>query len=165
MKITPRDKILSRQKARELGEKLRKEGKVIVFTNGCFDILHRGHIEYLEYAKSQGDVLVVGINDDDSVRRLKGKNRPVNKLQDRMYVLAALYMVDFIIPFSQDTPYELIKEVKPHILVKGGDYEPHDVVGKDIVESYGGKIIIAPYKEGYSTSHLLNKIKKEEKSL
>lgn len=161
MKITPRDKILKRTDAHNLGEKLRREGKLIVFTNGCFDILHRGHIEYLEYAKSQGDVLIVGINDDESVRRLKGHKRPVNKLEDRMYILASLYMTDFIIPFSEDTPYELIKEIRPHIIVKGGDYKPENVVGKDIVESYGGKVIIAPYKKGYSTSSLLDKIKKE----
>ncbi len=155
----PEQKILERSQAKELGVSLRREGKVIVFTNGCFDLLHRGHVEYLYFARSQGDVLIVGVNTDDSLRRLKGSNRPVNTLQDRLYVLAALECVDYVIPFHEDTPYELIKEIQPDVLVKGKDYRPDEVVGRDIVESRGGKLVLADYKEGYSTTELIRKIK------
>ena len=155
----PEQKILERSQAKELGVSLRREGKVIVFTNGCFDLLHRGHVEYLYFARSQGDVLIVGVNTDDSLRRLKGSNRPINTLQDRLYVLAALECVDYVIPFHEDTPYELIKEIQPDVLVKGKDYRPDEVVGRDIVESRGGKLVLADYKEGYSTTKLIRKIK------
>ncbi len=155
----PEQKILERSQAKELGVSLRREGKVIVFTNGCFDLLHRGHVEYLYFARSQGDVLIVGVNTDDSLRRLKGSNRPINTLQDRLYVLAALECVDYVIPFHEDTPYELIKEIQPDVLVKGKDYRPDEVVGRDIVESRGGKLVLADYKEGYSTTELIRKIK------
>lgn len=133
--------------------------KKIVFTNGCFDILHRGHVEYLYFAKAQGDVLVVAVNSDDSVRRLKGEGRPVNNLEDRMTVLSALEMVDYVTFFEEDTPYEIISKLKPHIIVKGGDYKPEEVVGKDVVESYGGKVVIAPFVKGYSTTYILRRRK------
>ncbi len=131
----------------------------IVFTNGCFDLLHRGHVEYLSFAKTQGDVLIVAVNSDDSVRRLKGEGRPVNNLEDRMTVLSALEMVDYVTFFEEDTPYEIISKLKPHIIVKGGDYKPEEVVGKDVVESYGGKVVIAPFVKGYSTTDILRRRK------
>ncbi len=155
-------KIVDRDRLSSILEDERQHGKKIVFTNGCFDILHRGHVEYLEYAKTLGDILVIGVNTDESVKRLKGKERPVNKLSDRMYLLAALYMTDYITSFHEDTPYNLIKELKPMILVKAGDYTPSQVVGKDIVESYGGRVVIAPYVGGYSTTLVIKKMKKGE---
>ncbi len=155
-------KIIDRKRIAEVIEKEKEKGKRIVFTNGCFDILHRGHVEYLEYASTLGDILVIGVNSDDSVRRLKGPDRPVNTLWDRMYILAALYMTDLITSFHEDTPYNLIKEIMPHILVKAGDYRPDEVVGKDIVEANGGKVVIAPYVKGYSTTDIVNKVRKGE---
>ncbi|MEO0285493.1 MAG: D-glycero-beta-D-manno-heptose 1-phosphate adenylyltransferase [candidate division WOR-3 bacterium] len=136
-----------------------RTAKTIVFTNGCFDIIHRGHIEYLYFAKSQGDILVVAVNSDDSVKRIKGPERPINRLEDRMIVLSALEMVDFVVSFEEDTPYEIIKMIKPHIIVKGGDYRVEDVVGKEIVEAYGGRVVIAPFVEGFSTSGILRRVK------
>jgi len=136
-----------------------RASKVIVFTNGCFDILHRGHVEYLHFAKSLGDILVVGVNTDESVRKLKGPTRPINKLEDRLVVLSAIEFVDYVVPFSEETPYELIKLLRPHILVKGGDYKEDEVVGKDIVESYGGKVVIAPLYKGLSTTEIIRRIK------
>ncbi|HDM90541.1 MAG: D-glycero-beta-D-manno-heptose 1-phosphate adenylyltransferase [Candidatus Hydrothermae bacterium] len=158
----PEEKFVERKAIGPLCEKLRKEGKRIVFTNGCFDLLHRGHVEYLYFARKQGDVLVVGINSDESVRRLKGKGRPLSTLRDRMYVLASLEPVDFVVPFEEDTPYELIRDVLPDILVKGRDYRPDEVVGKDIVEARGGKLVLADYLEGYSTTGLIRKIREME---
>ncbi len=152
-------KIVERTEARKLGAGLREQGKIIVFTNGCFDILHRGHVEYLEFARSQGDVLIVGLNTDDSVRRLKGPNRPINRFEDRAYVLAALEAVDYVIGFSEDTPYELIAEIVPDVLVKGADYRPEEVVGRDIVESHGGRLVLAPFRNGYSTTSLIERIR------
>lgn len=151
-------KIVPRPMLRDIVRKKKEEGKKIVFTNGCFDILHRGHVEYLEFAKNLGDILIIGVNTDESVRKLKGPERPINTLLDRMYILAALYMTDFITAFHETTPYNLIEEIKPHILVKAGDYSPKEVVGKDIVESYGGKVVIAPYVNGYSTTKIIEKI-------
>lgn len=146
-------KIHDRKNAIDLQNSLK--GKKIVFTNGCFDILHVGHVRYLNEARKLGDVLIVGINSDDSVKRLKGDTRPINSLNDRMEVLAALSCVDHVIPFEDDTPYELILDIQPDILVKGGDYRPEDVVGKDIVEAKGGKVVIIPLVEGKSTSSIL----------
>lgn len=132
--------------------------KKIVFTNGCFDILHIGHIRYLYEASLLGDFLVVGINSDSSVRRLKGPDRPINSDVDRAELVSALAFIDFVILFEQDTPYELISAVNPDILVKGGDYKPDEVVGKDIVEGRGGKLVVIPYVEGKSTTNILRKI-------
>ncbi len=134
------------------------EGK-IVFTNGCFDLLHPGHVMLLERAKSHGDFLIVGINTDESVRRLKGESRPVNDLSTRTIMVAALESVDMVIPFDEDTPYELVKMIEPDIIVKGGDYSPEEVVGSDIVISKGGEVIIIDILEGYSTTNILKKLK------
>ncbi len=131
----------------------------LVFTNGCFDLLHPGHIEYLIAARALGSQLIVGVNDDASVSRLKGPSRPYNTLQDRMAMLAALQSVDYVIPFSEDTPLELITAIRPHIIVKGGDYTPDQMIGADLVQGYGGEVVILPFKEGYSSSALIKKIK------
>ncbi len=131
----------------------------VVFTNGCFDIIHRGHVEYLNEAKSLGDFLVVGLNSDSSVRKLKGPERPVVHETDRAFVLSSLKSVDAVIIFEEETPYELIKFVKPDFLVKGGDWKKEDIVGSDIVEEYGGKVISLKFVDSYSTTGLISKIK------
>lgn len=136
----------------------RNQGLKIVFTNGCFDLLHRGHVEYLAQAADMADVLVVGLNTDASVRRLKGETRPVNNEAARAMVLASLGFVDAVVLFDEDTPYELIKAVRPDILVKGADYQPEEIVGYDIVTSYGGRVTTLPLVEGYSTTRLLSSV-------
>jgi len=138
----------------------RNKNKKIVFTNGCFDILHIGHVRYLQEAAKLGDILVLGLNSDASVKRLKGPERPVNSEADRAELLCALGFIDYVVIFDEDTPYELIKKVQPDVLVKGGDYSPDEVVGKDIVESRGGKLVLIPFVEGKSTTNIINKIKK-----
>jgi rfaE bifunctional protein nucleotidyltransferase chain/domain len=137
-------------------------GKKIVFTNGCFDLLHRGHIEYLLAAKSYGDILIIGLNSDSSVRRLKGPHRPFTPEQDRAYILSQLLMVDAVCLFAEDTPLHLITEVVPDVLVKGGDYRVEEIVGKDIVERWGGKVITVPIIKDRSTSLLIDKIRKTQ---
>lgn len=137
-----------------------KADKKIVFTNGCFDILHVGHIRYLQQASKLGDILIVGLNSDTSVKKLKGMDRPVNSEEDRAEMLSALGFVDYVVVFEEDTPYNLIKAIQPDVLVKGGDYRPEDVVGKDIVESRSGKVQVLPFVEGKSTSGIINKINK-----
>ncbi|ABS76500.2 bifunctional D-glycero-beta-D-manno-heptose-7-phosphate kinase/D-glycero-beta-D-manno-heptose 1-phosphate adenylyltransferase HldE [Coxiella burnetii] len=136
----------------------RAHGETIVMTNGCFDILHAGHVHYLEAAKAMGHRLIVAVNDDNSVRRLKGKDRPINSLQARMEVLTALRAIDWVVPFSEDTPARLITEVLPNILVKGGDYQPSQIAGGDEVVKNGGKVLTIPIKEGFSTSRLVEKM-------
>ena len=137
----------------------RKAGKRIVFTNGCFDVLHVGHANYLRFAKSKGDVLIVGVNDDASVQRLKGPTRPVNTLQDRMEMLAALEMVDAVTSFGEDTPAKIIERVTPQVLVKGQDWEDKGVVGREWVESHGGTVHLAPLVPGKSTTSILERAK------
>ncbi len=143
----------------ELSEKLRARGCTIVFTNGCFDILHPGHVHILRTARSFGDQLFVGINTNASVTRLKGNGRPVNDLQARMALLVELRSVDYVVPFDEDTPLELIKEIKPDVLVKGGDYEVGSVVGADTVISCGGRIEIVTLLEEYSTTGIIDTLK------
>ena len=132
----------------------------IVFTNGCFDILHLGHASYLADARDLGDVLVVGLNTDESVRRIKGKNRPVKDQHTRALLLASLQVVDLVVLFGEDTPAELIRLVKPDILAKGGDYRKEEIVGYETVTAYGGKIVTIPFVEGQSSSSLIQKIEK-----
>ncbi|MFC1542789.1 D-glycero-beta-D-manno-heptose 1-phosphate adenylyltransferase [Pseudomonadota bacterium] len=132
----------------------------VVFTNGCFDLLHPGHINYLEDAKKMGDILIIGLNSDDSIRNLKGPLRPVNGLADRAHMLTALRSVDLVVPFSQDTPINLIKALLPDVLVKGGDYMPDDIVGAKEVSKAGGEVIVVPFLGGYSSTTLINRIKK-----
>lgn len=138
----------------KITERLKEEGKRIVFTNGCFDIIHRGHVSYLDVAKSFGDVLILGLNSDESVRRLKGEGRPINNQEDRGFILAALESVDYVVNFYEDTPYELIKLLKPNILVKGADYEGKDIVGSDIV----GEVRLVKFVDGKSTTSTIEKI-------
>jgi len=137
----------------------RFKNKKIIFSNGCFDILHRGHVEYLYKASLLGDILVLGLNTDKSVQKIKGPKRPVVDQQSRAIVLSALEFVDAIVFFDEDTPYNLIKTVQPDILIKGDDYKPEDIVGADIVEQKGGKIKTIPLTEGFSTSQLIEKLK------
>jgi len=143
-----------------LSQELKKRGKKIVFTNGCFDILHVGHVKYLEEAKSYGDVLILGLNSDESVRRLKGPTRPINTEDDRAYVLASLEAVDYVVKFHEDTPYELIKALQPHILVKGGDYKGKEVVGQDIAE----ELRLVDFIEGKSTTKTIARIQNSNTS-
>lgn len=134
-------------------------GKRVVFTNGCFDILHVGHIRYLQEAAKLGDVLIVGLNSDASVKRLKGPERPVNGEKDRAELLCALGFVDHVVIFEEDTPYALIEKLQPDVLVKGGDYRPEEVVGKDLVEANGGRLVLLPFVEGHSTTNIIEKLK------
>ena len=150
---SPQQKILTVTQFSQFSNDLQN----VVFTNGCFDIIHAGHIDYLSKARNLGDVLVVGLNSDESVRRLKGPQRPINDVDARSKVLASLFFVDYVIVFEEDTPLNLIKSVRPDILVKGGDYTRDMVVGADFVESYGGKVVILPFLKGYSTTSILNK--------
>ena len=133
--------------------------KNIVFTNGCFDIIHAGHVEYLQEAAELGDILIIGLNSDKSVKRLKGPNRPINSQIDRAKVLSGLATVSYIVIFEDDTPYMLIDHIKPDVLVKGGDWKPKEIVGSDIVLANGGSIRSLSYKEGNSTSSIINKMK------
>jgi D-beta-D-heptose 7-phosphate kinase/D-beta-D-heptose 1-phosphate adenosyltransferase len=130
----------------------------IVFTNGCFDLLHRGHVEYLFAARALGDALIVALNTDDSVRRLKGQGRPLTPQADRAVIVAALACVDAVAFFEEDTPLELISALLPDVLVKGGDYQPDQIVGRVEVEAAGGRVVVLPYLEGRSTSNLLQRV-------
>ncbi len=152
------DKIYSREKLKDIIDRLRKKGKKIVFTNGCFDILHVGHTRYLEEARKHGDVLVLGLNSDDSVRSLKGQKRPVIPENERADVVAALESVDFVTIFPELTPLELIEYLKPDVLVKGGDWKEEQVVGRKSVEKWGGRVIIIPEIKGSSTTNVIEKI-------
>lgn len=159
--IHPKEhKIMSLEEIKERIAALREEKKTIVFTNGCFDILHRGHIEYLKKASELGDYFIIGLNSDDSVRRLKGKDRPINKQEDRAMLLSHLYFCDAVVFFEEDTPINLIKEIKPDVLVKGGDYKDKEIVGADFVKSYQGRVEIIDFVEGYSTTQIINSLKK-----
>ena len=137
--------------------RLKKAGKKVIFTNGAFDILHAGHVTYLEFARKQGDVLVVGLNSDSSVRRYKGDKRPINKQADRAKVLAALECVDYVVIFNEDEPAKLIAELLPNVLVKGADWA-HYVSGRDVVEKNGGKVVLAKMVAGRSTTGVIQKI-------
>ncbi|KPL01161.1 MAG: hypothetical protein AMJ91_01395 [candidate division Zixibacteria bacterium SM23_73_3] len=137
---------------------LKKEGKKVAFTNGCFDILHRGHIECLRKAKSSGDVLIVGLNSDLSVRKIKGEKRPILSQNDRAEILASLEMVDYVLIFNEQTPYKIIVSLVPDVLVKGGDYRKDKIVGKEIVESSGGQVIRVKQVPGRSTRNIVRKI-------
>ncbi len=125
----------------------------LVFTNGCFDILHRGHLELLKFCKSTGNTVIVGLNSDESIKRLKGRDRPINKQEDRKYILECLKFVDKVVVFEEDTPYNLIKQIRPDCIVKGGDYKPENVVGSDLCE-----VVIFKYVEGYSTTKTIKSI-------
>ena len=145
---------------------LKRSGKRIVFTNGCFDILHVGHVRYLEQARSLGDVLVVGINSDRSVRGLKGPRRPILPVEERGEILSGLGCTDYITVFEEPTPFDLISLLQPDVLVKGGDWTPEQVVGREVVEGSGGRVVILPFVEGSSTTNIIDVIleKYEERS-
>jgi len=149
------EKIVDKGKLKNIISSLKSKGKKVVFTNGCFDIIHAGHISYLKEAKNLGDILIIGLNSDSSVSKIKS-GRPIIPEKQRAEVLSALYMVDYITLFHEETPYELIKEIKPDILVKGSDWKEEDIVGRDIV----GKVHTIPFVEGVSTSQIIKKIKK-----
>ena len=156
-----RNKLRTWREISAIREELVSDDKKAVFTNGCFDILHRGHVQYLQAARELGDVLIVGLNNDDSVRRLKGVNRPVNSEIDRAIVLSALQDVDHVVIFTEDTPYKLINTVKPDILVKGGDWKPEDIVGSDIVLQSGGEVLSLDFIKGYSTTKTIEEMEKK----
>lgn len=153
-------KIIPIEEAARLARSFNLFGKKVVFTNGCFDILHRGHLEYLAEARSLGHCLMVGLNSDESVKKLnKGPERPIHNENDRAFMLACLSFVDYVIIFNEDTPEKIISSIQPDILVKGGDYKEENVVGRETVLAKGGKVVIIPFLDGYSTSNVIQKIR------
>jgi D-beta-D-heptose 7-phosphate kinase/D-beta-D-heptose 1-phosphate adenosyltransferase len=154
------DKIVNTAALTRILQEVRTAGNSIVFTNGCFDLLHPGHIRVLTAASEEGDVLVVGMNSDTSVKKLKGKNRPVMDQQSRAIILAALSMVDYVVIFEEETPLELIRQIVPDVLVKGGDYREEEIVGAQFVSDHGGKTVTVPLLEGFSSTRLINTTKK-----
>ena len=150
--------LIDKEFGKQLVEILKSQNKKVVFTNGCFDILHVGHLRYLNEAKKQGDVLIIGVNSDASVKRLKGESRPINNQFDRAEMLSGLKAVDYTVIFEEDTPEELIATLKPSIHVKGGDYKKEDLPETRIVESYGGEVRILSFVEGKSTTNIVKKI-------
>lgn len=152
-------RVLDREAAAAFCDESRRAGRRVVFTNGCFDILHAGHVALLEAARREGDVLVVGLNSDASVRRLKGPERPLNGERDRAAVLAALRAVDAVVVFDEDTPLALIRALRPDVLVKGGDYTVDTIVGADVVAAAGGRVVVVPLVAGRATTALVEKIR------
>lgn len=146
----------------KIRKQLKTGGKNLVFSNGCFDIIHRGHITYLNKAKELGDYLVIGLNSDSSVKKIKGESRPLNNESDRAFVLENLKPVDGVIIFEEDTPLNLISVIKPDFLVKGGDWKEDEIAGAGIVKSYGGKVVIIKYVDNYSTTSVINKMKNSD---
>ena len=156
-----KSKILKQNSINATLKEWKEARQKIVFTNGCFDIIHRGHVDYLAKAASYGNKMIIGLNSDSSVRRLKGDNRPVQDEYSRAMILAAFSFVDLVVFFDEDTPYELIKSVQPDILVKGSDYKAEDIVGYDIIKAKGGKVITIDFVEGFSTTSIIDKIKQD----
>lgn len=152
--------ILSLEEAVRLAESLRAKGKVIVFTNGVFDLLHPGHVRYLAEARRQGDALIVGVNSDRSVQTNKGPDRPINPEQERAEIVAALAAVDAVVVFDEETPHEIIARLQPDVLVKGADWPADQIVGRDIVEARGGRVVRVALAQGYSTTEILRRIRK-----
>jgi D-beta-D-heptose 7-phosphate kinase / D-beta-D-heptose 1-phosphate adenosyltransferase len=153
-----KEKIRTREELQRIIHDLKKKGKRIVFTNGCFDLLHVGHVRYLERAKSLGDVLVVGINSDHSVQGIKGLRRPILPVEERSEILSGLGCIDYITVFDEPTPLELISILQPHVLVKGGDWTREQIVGAEVVEGAGGKVVTIPFVEGSSTTNIIEMI-------
>lgn len=151
-------KVLAREEMAAERRRLRDRGESLVFTNGCFDLIHPGHVRYLQEASDLGDRLVVAVNGDATVTRLKGPGRPLTPLAERMEILAALSSVDYVVAFEEQTPFEIIEEIVPDVLVKGGDWTPDRIVGRERVEREGGKVRSLPYAPGYSTSGILSRI-------
>ena len=152
-------RVLSRSRAVELVAELRRSGKTVVFTNGVFDLLHPGHVRYLETARSLGDALIVGVNADASVRRNKGPSRPVTPEGERAEVLAALASVDAVVIFPEDTPAEIVRALQPDILVKGADWPADQIVGRDTVEARGGRVVLVPVEAGHSTTTIVERVR------
>lgn len=142
----------------KIRQKLKREGKKVVFTNGCFDLLHKGHIHLFREAKKWGDVLIVAVNDDASIKKFKGRWRPIFPLEERLEILEAIEEIDYLVSFSEETPQKIISLLLPDVLVKGGDWKLEEVVGRKEVESFGGRVVLIPYLKGYSTSALIKKI-------
>lgn len=138
----------------------RKAGRVVVFTNGCFDLVHRGHIYLLRQAKALGDILIVGLNSDVSVKTIKGPDRPIMPEADRIELIAALEMVDYVVVYSEPDPYQIIAAIKPNVLVKGGDWSADEIVGADVVEQNGGRVAVVPYLPEFSTTQIIERIRK-----
>ena len=157
--MSVKNKIVSQSQLRETLRELKAKGKKVVFTNGCFDLVHLGHLDYLEKARGKGDVLVIGLNSDQSIRRLKGASRPVMDENSRARLLAALEFVDYVVLFDEDTPLELIRDILPDVLVKGDDYQVSNIVGADVVMSNGGKVETVELVKGYSSTAIIEKIK------
>lgn len=164
IKIPSMNKIANRNSLIDERNRLRREGRRVVFTNGCFDLLHPGHVRYLTEARALGDALVVALNSDRSVRALKGEGRPILNEQERAEVMAALEVVDYVTVFDEETPRELIAELLPDVLVKGGDWSVDKIVGRDEVEAAGGKVLSLPFVEGSSTTDIIERILKRSKS-
>lgn len=156
-----RGKIGKIRELKSILTKARREGKKVVLTNGCFDLLHRGHLHLLGEAKKQGDLLVVALNSDGSVKTIKGAGRPILPESERAELIAALEMVDYVTAFDEPDPYKLIKELKPDVLVKGGDWSKNEIVGADIVEEHGGRVAVVPYLKGYSTTQMIERMCKK----
>jgi len=157
--MTVSGKLKSLDELLEITAQARKNGKTVVFTNGCFDLLHRGHVHVLRQAKAAGDLLIVALNSDRSVKAIKGSNRPVLPETDRIELISAMEMVDYVIIFDEPEPYRIIGAIKPNVLVKGGDWSAEKIVGKDIVEQAGGRVIVIPYLRGFSTSEIIERIR------
>ena len=153
-----KEKIKTREDLKKVVESLKEEGKRVVFTNGCFDLIHVGHTRYLQEARKLGDVLIVGVNSDSSVRTIKGKNRPVIPEEERAEVLSALQCVDFVVIFDEPDPLNIISLLKPDVLVKGGDWGEDAIIGREVIESSGGKVVRIPEIEGASSSSIIDKI-------
>jgi rfaE bifunctional protein nucleotidyltransferase chain/domain len=154
----PRTKVKSLKAIKRIRAQLRRQGKKVVFTNGCFDLIHGGHIELFRKAKSRGDVLIVALNTDGSVRKIKGPQRPVFPLEERFEVLGAIEYIDYLTSFAEDTPQKIIAALLPDILVKGGDWRPGQVAGREEVEAAGGRVVIVPYLKGHSSSSIIRQI-------
>ncbi|MDO5760708.1 MAG: D-glycero-beta-D-manno-heptose 1-phosphate adenylyltransferase [Bacteroidota bacterium] len=152
-------KILDNKRLEGILELLKIKGKTIVFTNGCFDLLHQGHIDYLARTKDLADVLIVGLNTDTSIKRIKGEKRPIQDENSRAIIMASLCFVDYVVLFEEDTPYNLIKTIQPNVLVKGADYKQEEIVGYDIVKAKGGKVKTLEYLQNHSTTNIINKIR------
>lgn len=160
-KTSARELIRSRGKLASTLEKARSEGLKVVFTNGCFDLIHPGHVRYLERASRLGDILVLALNSDDSVRRIKGPGRPVLAQDERAEIVAALHCVDYVTIFDEDTPQSVIEELRPDVLVKGGDWSKDEIVGRDFVEHIGGKVMVIGFEKGYSTTGIIERIRNQ----
>jgi len=157
--LTVSDKVKSLDELKAISAAANTSGKIVVFTNGCFDLVHRGHIHLLQEAKRLGDLLIVAVNSDRSVKTIKGPNRPILSEADRIELIAALEMVNYVVLFDEPDPYSIISILRPNVLVKGGDWSLEEVVGGDLVENYGGKVVRVPYLKGCSTTEIIAKIR------